>query len=74
MVHEKGYEYFDWNCTSGDAAPIQFQHKILSMPTSCDYDQIMILFHDSSPKTTTVEALPEIIENYKERGYVFKGI
>lgn len=34
----------------------------------------MILFHDSSPKTTTVEALPEIIKNYKERGYVFKGI
>ena len=35
---------------------------------------IMILFHDSSPKTTTVEALPKIIENYKERGYVFKAI
>ena len=34
----------------------------------------MILFHDSSPKTTTVEALPKIIENYKERGYVFKAI
>ena len=75
MVHEKGYEYFDWNCSSGDAAsntvPAQ---DIVRNATSCDYEQIMILFHDSSPKTTTVEALPEIIKSYKERGYVFKGI
>lgn len=75
MVHEKGYEYFDWNCSSGDAAsntvPTQ---DIVRNATSCDYEQIMILFHDSSPKTTTVEALPEIIKSYKERGYVFKGI
>lgn len=75
MVHERGYEYFDWNCSSGDAAsntvPAQ---DIVRNATSCDYEQIMILFHDSSPKTTTVEALPEIIKNYKERGYVFKGI
>ena len=75
LVHEKGYEYFDWNCSSGDAAsntvPAQ---DIVRNATSCDYEQIMILFHDSSPKTTTVEALPEIIKSYKERGYVFKGI
>ena len=75
MVHEKGYEYFDWNCSSGDAAsntvPTQ---DIVRNATTCDYEQIMILFHDSSPKTTTVEALPEIIKSYKERGYVFKGI
>ena len=75
LVHEKGYEYFDWNCSSGDAAsntvPAQ---DIVRNATSCDYEQIMILFHDSSPKTTTVEALPEIIKSYKDRGYVFKGI
>lgn len=75
LVHEKGYEYFDWNCSSGDAAsntvPAQ---DIVRNATSCDYEQIMILFHDSSPKTTTVKALPEIIKSYKDRGYVFKGI
>ena len=75
LVHEKGYEYFDWNCSSGDAAsntvPAQ---DIVRNATSCDYEQIMILFHDSIPKTTTVEALPEIIKSYKDRGYVFKGI
>lgn len=75
MVHERGYQYFDWNCSSGDAAsnnvPVD---TIISNATNCDYDQIMILFHDSSPKKTTVEALPEVIKSYKKRGYVFKAV
>lgn len=75
MIRENGYEYFDWNCSSGDAASNSVSAQtIIDNSTNCDYDQIMILFHDSSPKTTTVEALPKIIENYKERGYVFKAI
>lgn len=75
MVHEKGYEYFDWNCTSSDAAAATVPTQdIIDSSINCDYDQIMLLFHDSSPKTTTVEALPAIIENYKSRGYAFKAI
>lgn len=75
MVHERGYEYFDWNCSSGDAASNSVPAQtIVNNSTNCNYDQIMLLFHDSSPKTSTVEALPAIIENYKNRGYVFKAI
>lgn len=75
MVHERGYEYFDWNCSSGDAASNSVPAQtIVNNSTNCNYDQIMLLFHDSSPKTSTVEALPAIIENYKSRGYVFKAI
>lgn len=75
MVHERGYEYFDWNCSSGDAASNSVPAQtIVDNSTNCNFDQIMLLFHDSSPKTSTVEALPAIIENYKSRGYVFKAI
>lgn len=75
MVHERGYEYFDWNCSSGDAASNSVPAQtIVNNSTNCNYDQIMLLFHDSSPKTSTVEAFPAIIENYKSRGYVFKAI
>ena len=75
MVHERGYEYFDWNCSSGDAASNSVPAQtIVDNSTNCNYDQIMLLFHDSSPKTSTVEALPAIIENYRSRGYVFKAI
>ena len=66
MVHERGYEYFDWNCSSGDAASNSVPAQtIVDNSTNCNYDQIMLLFHDSSPKTSTVEALPAIIETIK---------
>ena len=35
---------------------------------------MILLCHDSSPKTTTVEALPQIIEYYQAQGFVFKAI
>jgi peptidoglycan/xylan/chitin deacetylase (PgdA/CDA1 family) len=34
----------------------------------------MILCHDTQAKDTTVQALPAIIEHYKNLGYTFKGI
>lgn len=75
MVHEQGYEYFDWNCSSADAASNTVDKQtIINNATSCNEDQIMILFHDSSPKTTTVEALSDVIQTYQKRGYVFEGI
>ena len=30
--------------------------------------------HDSAPKDSTVDALPEIIEGLKEQGFVFRAI
>ena len=37
-------------------------------------NNINILFHDTKAKSTTVEALPTIIENYLARGYRFEAI
>lgn len=75
MVHEQGYEYFDWNCSSADAASNTVDKQtIINNATSSNENQIMILFHDSSPKTTTVEALPNVIKYYQKLGYVFEGI
>ncbi len=75
MVHKKGYEYYDWNCSSADASGNTVAtDTIIQSSIRCNYDNIMILFHDSSPKTTTVEALPSIIKHYKKEGYVFRAI
>ncbi|WP_276812543.1 polysaccharide deacetylase family protein [Faecalibaculum rodentium] len=72
LVHEKGYEYFDWNVSSGDASgndiPVD---TIVQSATACEEQYCTILFHDTMAKNTTVEALPEIIRHYKEQGYVF---
>lgn len=74
-VQSRGYKYYDWNVSSGDAAgntmPVDY---IISHATSGSGEKLCILFHDSSPKTTTVEALPKIIEYYKSRGYAFLPI
>ena len=34
----------------------------------------VMLCHDASAKTTTVEALPRIIEYYQSQGFVFQAI
>lgn len=61
-----GVEYFDWNISSGDGSSILLD--VQTIVENClsnieDYDNVMILMHDSADKPTTVEALPIIIEN-----------
>ena len=34
-------------------------------------NQIILLMHDAAAKTTTVEALPGVIEAYRDAGYRF---
>ena len=74
-VHEKGYEYFDWNCDSTDASGNNVAvEKLVANATSCSKQHVNILMHDTDAKDTTVEALPQIIEHYRDNGYTFKEI
>ena len=71
-VEQKGYRYFDWNVDSGDAEGTTVdKDKILGNIKSRlgNHTCAVILMHDSSTKTTTVEALPEIINMLREKGY-----
>lgn len=74
-VIEKGYQYYDWNGDSTDASgnhvPV---NKLIRNGTLCHDNNVMILCHDTQAKDTTVQALPSIIEHYKNLGYTFKGI
>lgn len=72
-----GYQYIDWNITSGDSDKITESKDVILenvLKRAKGMKSIVILFHDSTPKTTTVEALPMIIKNLKELGYVFKTL
>ncbi len=66
----------DWNALTGDAETnqlsIEFELSRLS-ETIGDKNSVVILMHDSSTKSVTVEALPQIIANLRERGYEFKN-
>ena len=71
VLDERGIVYYDWNVVAGDATnPMLPADKIIEN-SLCDlneYEEAMILFHDLSNKTSTVEALPEIIEAIQEKG------
>lgn len=69
-----GYQYFDWNVDSKDAKVVK-QNKNVIINTVLEgvrnNNPAIVLFHDSLPKTTTVEALPTIIEELIKENYTF---
>ncbi len=71
VLDERGITYYDWNVVAGDATnPMLPAEKIIEN-SLCDlneYEEAMILFHDLYNKTSTVEALPEIIEAIQANG------
>lgn len=71
----RGYQYFDWNVSSSDASGNNVAtEKIIASSTASSAEKIVLLFHDTAAKDTTVEALPTIIEHYKAQGYVFLAL
>ena len=74
-VQNRGFKYYDWNVSSGDAAGnLVSKDSIVANSTSSGANHICLLMHDSRPKTTTVDALPKIIEHYMRLGYAFLPI
>ncbi|CAI8757659.1 peptidoglycan-N-acetylglucosamine deacetylase [Brevibacillus sp. IT-7CA2] len=72
-----GYAFIDWNVTNGDAR----SNKYTAAQTLANIKQqvksqkeIVVLMHDSSTKSPTAEALPEIISYLKAKGYRFEVI
>lgn len=71
-IHSNGYEYFDWNVSSGDASSVSMSPEAIVenvMNGVTGKNRIIVLMHDSAAKDTTVEALPIIIENLFNEGY-----
>ncbi len=76
-LREEGLQYFDWNVSSTDAAAVTLETEFIIENTLYNMGgrrNAILLFHDSTPKTSTVEALPEIIQSLKEQGYTFKSL
>jgi len=72
-----GYQYFDWNVDSTDAK-VTKQNKDMIISSVLkgveNNNPAIVLLHDSLPKTTTVEALPIIIEELLKKDYEFKTL
>lgn len=74
-VVARGMEYIDWNVDSGDADRIKvavgtIDNNFIKELSGRSF--AVTLMHDAPAKTTTVEALPVIIDYLKKQGYVFR--
>lgn len=70
-VYEKGYQYFDWNVSSGDAAGKKVPATIAAnvINGAKGKDSICVLMHDLHKETA--QALPAIIDGLRAQGFVF---
>ena len=76
-VQKRGYRYYDWNVDSGDADAERVSASTLvsNIKDRCgSQKEAVILMHDSPSKSTTVDALPEIIRYLQSKGYVLLPI
>lgn len=65
FLKEQGVEYYDWNISSGDGGGTLMPVEMIVENCTKNiqrYETSIILMHDSALKTTTVEALPQILE------------
>lgn len=76
-VTDKGYFYFDWNVDSGDASGNNIRYTVIRdnvLKAANGNGSICVLMHDTSAKSTTVQALPSIIEGLTSKGYRFAAL
>lgn len=75
---QRGYTYFDWNSDSGDASGNNIPAEVLVKNSIESVERAggaaVLLLHDSPEKSTTEQALPQIIEYFLERGYTFAAL
>lgn len=75
-VEDKGYVYFDWNADSTDASGngVDVATLVANATSAIGNDNVVLLMHDTDAKETTAQALPQIIQAYRDAGYVFRGL
>ena len=70
-LNEKGVIYYDWNISAGDAASNAYSSEEIVANVMDDvvkYKTSVVLLHDASDKSTTVDALAPLIEALNEMG------
>ena len=73
---KRGFKYFDWNVSSGDAGGAKNAKKVYKNVTKnlSKKRGNMVLMHDFASNKKGLEALPKIIKYAKEHGYTFSAI
>lgn len=73
LVHKKGFEYYDWNVSLGEASEVPpSREKIIQnvVPACRGKNTVVILFHDTDVREY-VDVVPDIIAELREEGFSF---
>lgn len=70
---KKGYNYVDWNVSTGDATLKPLSKAKLLRNIKTNQKNVVLLMHDR-PESSAYQNLSSIIEYYKNQGYTFKTL
>lgn len=72
----RGFVPYDWNVSSGDATENTVAKNVIvqNVLAQTKMSRAIVLMHDGYYKTTTADALPEIIAGLKAKGYRFEAL
>ncbi len=75
LLAENNIVFTNWNCLTGDAAGKTSKEEMMQelIETIGEQKSLIVLMHDAGDKQETANLLPEIIQYFKENGYVFKN-
>lgn len=76
LLEQNGIASLDWNCLSGDSEGLATKEEILTrvIETSNNKSSVVVLMHDAGDKILTYETLQDVINYFKEQGYIFKDM
>ena len=76
VLENNNIAQLDWNSLTRDSEGKFTKEELIQnmINTAQDKNSVVVLMHDAGDKITTYEALPDIIEYFKNNGYVFETL
>ena len=75
LLEQNGILHVDWNALTSDSAGAKTTEEFISKleKTVPKHKSVVVLMHDAGDKTATSEALPTIIQYFREQGFEFEN-
>ena len=75
ILDQNGILHVDWNALTSDSAGAKTIEEFIAEleKTVPKHNSVVVLMHDAGNKTATAEALPTIIQYFRERGFEFEN-
>ena len=75
LLEQNGILHVDWNALTADSAGATTTEEFIAEleKTVPKYNSVVVLMHDNGTKKATADALPTIIQYFRERGFEFEN-